>query len=106
MTYRRINSQPAHGVIVVRIIAALHRLFRMLTTTNLQPATIETGKKMKPKILVASLCIFAAPAIAQSPSAPTKQSTAPLPTLSMPTPVTASVPSSSSASEQIGRAHV
>ena len=54
---------------------------------------------MKPKILVASLCIFAAPAIAQSPSAPPKQSTAPLPVVSMPTPVTASVPSTSSASE-------
>ena len=54
---------------------------------------------MNAKILVASLCIFAAPALAQSPPTPAKQSPVPAPTMSVPIPATASAPGAPSASE-------
>ena len=56
---------------------------------------------MNAKILVASLCIFAAPAIAQSPPTPAKQSPVPAPTMSVPIPATAPAPGASSVSEHM-----
>ena len=56
---------------------------------------------MNAKILVASLCIFAAPALAQSPPTPAKQSPVPAPTMSVPIPATASAPGASSVSEHM-----